>query len=932
VTSLQCIYFNARSIVHKMECLLATVESTKPDIVGISETWTTEEISDAELGIAGYDLYRKDRGSHGGGVLMYVRSSLQSIDFYPVSTFQEQVWCRIPGTNGKELLVGVCYRSPSESVYGSKNHHDLRNLISEVKAKQLLLMGDFNYPGIDWSAMLLNQSATENCRLFLECLEDNFLIQHVRVPTRLDAVLDLVITNEPDMISEVTSLGQFGSSDHNILSWSTVAYTKDIQDTKLTLDYKKGDYDGLRKEVRSLNWDDILQSSVSDGWIRFKDKLLELERKYIPVRSKRRSTKKAPWMTYKAVKLITHKHRVFAKYKDNKHPAYIRAAKEADLELRKSRRRFEEKLAENIKQDNKSFYSYVRKGSTSRGKLGPLEDESGHVTESASEAAEEFNKYFSSVFTDEDMSFIPATNKMLDEGHLTQDDMDITEELVLLKLRKLRADKAPGADGMLPRFLLEIVDEICHPVTVLLRRSMDTGQVPDDWKQANVSPIYKKGSRLKAENYRPVSLTSQLCKVFESLIRDVIVRHLEDHHLINDSQHGFRKGRSCLSNLLVFLDRVTDIVDQGDNADVIFLDFAKAFDKVPHARLIAKIRSHGIGGRLLAWIEEWLKNRRQRVCVQGRESGWRWVSSGVPQGSVLGPVLFLIYINDLDGGMLDLVLKFADDTKIWAKVNELSDGAKLQAELSRLVQWSGDWQMMFNIGKCKVMHFGHNNPSLKYYMNSKELEAVTVEKDLGVWISNDLKVSVQCSKAYNRASMALGMINRAITWKTPSIMLALYKTLVRPHLEYCTVVWSPYYCKDKALLERIQHRFSRMIPGFRFMEYSQRLARLGLWTLEERRNRADLIEVYKMWRGLSSVKFDQFFETDASCRTRGHSLKLRKHHCRLDLRQHFFSERVVNNWNGLDQHTIDSSSLNAFKNNLKYLRSSRMDLFLDDVR
>ena len=222
----------------------------------------------------------------------------------------------------------------------------------------------------------------------------------------------------------------------------------------------------------------------------------------------------------------------------------------------------------------------------------------------------------------------------------------------------------------------------------------------------------------KPENFRPVSLTSQVCKLFESLMRDDIVDHLERKGLLNISQHGFRKGRSCLTNLLSFLEEVTEKLDERNSIDVVYLDFAKAFDKVPHKRLLNKVRGFGIG-ELLRWIENWLAARFQRVRCEGAWSGWRRVLSGIPQGSVLGPILFLMFIDDLDEGLTSRILKFADDSEIFWVVNGPEDRNALQEDLRRLSDWSETWQMKFNVDKCKVMHLGPRNMHWNYSMGGR---------------------------------------------------------------------------------------------------------------------------------------------------------------------------------------------------------------------
>ena len=273
----------------------------------------------------------------------------------------------------------------------------------------------------------------------------------------------------------------------------------------------------------------------------------------------------------------------------------------------------------------------------------------------------------------------------------------------MAKLKRLRVVKSAGPDELSPRFLHIVGEYLSYPLMVIFNKTLKDGKVPDDWKSSNIAPIFKNGKRGLPENYRPVSLTSQVSKMFESIIRDRIVYHLESQCLLRDSQHGFRKGKSCLTNLLTFLDRVTGSVDEGDAVDVVFLDLAKAFDKVPHQRLIKKLKIHGIEGDLLNWIVSWLTDRKQRVCFNGHLSRWRRVTSGVPQGSVLGPILFLIYINDLDGGIVNWILKFADDTKVFAKTRSADDASSLQRDLDRLIQWAREWQMMFNVKKYKVM-------------------------------------------------------------------------------------------------------------------------------------------------------------------------------------------------------------------------------------
>ena len=902
---------NARSIINKVDLLHATVYNLKPDIIGITESWAHPDIFDSELLLDGYQLFRCDRSSpsKGGGVLLYVNSELNPVEFSTKTTYGEHVWCQVD-----DLLIGVCYRSPNTVIVGRENELDLRNVITEVSNSHFVLIGDFNYPDVDWVTHTVKPGATAETSRFLDCLEEHFVTQHVTEPTRSNAVLDLVMTRDPDLISSVNVTEPLGGSDHNMVTF-VVHHQREISvNVKEVRDYQKANYDKIRSELASKNWDELLVGSTDECWYCFKEVILDLERRYIPLKKCTGNKRKKPmWMTWKASRLVKKKQRLYAKYKNAEHPAYKSAAKEAKRELRHSRRKFEKQLADNIKND---------------AKIGPLKDDSGNVISTEQEMAHELNNFFTTVFTKENLTSVPALQQMFCQyGQLL--DIHVDDSVVMKKLEKLRQDKAPGADDIQPRYLKEIAEEICHALTIILRKSLDQGIIPEDWRIANVSPIFKKGSRGKASNYRPVSLTSQVCKVYESILRDAILEHLIKNQLLRDSQHGFLRGRSCLSNLLAFLDKVTDYVDKGINVDVIFSDLAKAFDKVPHVRLMNKVRAHGIDGSVSNWIENWLRGRKQRVCIRGEGSTWLEVISGVPQGSVLGLILFLIFINDMDCGITNQLLKFADDAKLFGKVQFELDNKSLQSDLQRLFDWAKEWQMEVNIEKCKVMHIGKSNKNFKYYMNNKELEMVQEEKDLGVLITADLKASSQCVQACNKANRVLGMMHRTMICKTKDILLKLYKSLVRPHVEYCTPVWSPCYHKDKFLIERVQHRFTRMIPGFSKVPYCERLERLGLWSLEERRNRADIIEVFKMAKGWSAFPLESMFELSSARHLRGHKFKLVKHRSNLEVRRQFFTERLINRWNSLDQQALDVDSVNCFKNHLQRLRNSRMGFFVD---
>ena len=377
---------------------------------------------------------------------------------------------------------------------------------------------------------------------------------------------------------------------------------------------------------------------------------------------------------------------------------------------------------------------------------------------------------------------------------------------------------ASGPDGLSARVLKECSSEIAPILALIYNETLAQGTVPDDLRQANVAPIFKKGEKYDAANYRPVSLTCICCKTLEHIIVSNINKHLAFESILADCQHGFRSQRSCETQLVQFFHNLVSNLDHALNrnhrqTDVIIMDFAKAFDKVPHRRLLYKLDYYGIRGSTHKWITSWLSGRFQKVVLDGQASDPVPVLSGVPQGSVLGPVLFLIFINDLPENIRSSVRLFADDGVLYRNIESATDCQILQDDLNSLAQWEADWQMKFNVAKCHSMRVTQHPPDkhiqFEYTLHQQRLEQVQSAKYLGITISDDLDWGQHISEISSKATKTLGFLRRNLAFAPRHTKEVAYKTLVHPKLEYAAPIWHPYHETQIGQVEKVQRTAAR---------------------------------------------------------------------------------------------------------------------------
>uniref|UniRef100_A0A8R1EBF1 Reverse transcriptase domain-containing protein n=1 Tax=Caenorhabditis japonica TaxID=281687 RepID=A0A8R1EBF1_CAEJA len=748
-------------------------ESIRFDLICLTETKIDDSFPSSLLSLDGmFSVVRKDRNKHGGGIAILISKYIkfQIIDL-PAEFSSVEVLGVDMSIKGNNIRL--------VTVYHPHHSKDLNPLIASLEyllrsTKHCVITGDFNLPHVNWRDFSAHDSY---CKSFLNFVKNNGLHQCVFQPTRLNNILDLVLCNT-NLVSDAQVRDPF--SDHCLVEIELKvpkAISKNFKTVKL---FHKADYSFINYVLSNINWfAKLSQLTVEAMYETFMITLTDLIERFVPTRRLNTSVKKH---SLEIRKLMTEKLKTWRR--EGNSVTY----KKISGVLKQKLFEEEQKQTENslVRCSSKDFFKFINSRIKEDNSILSLKNKDGDCIYDNAAKADIFSEFFSEVFTEDD-GFTPHCPLRTLDSPLSMTFFPHVIECVLFKL-KARVNTTP--DGIPAIFLKRTCTSLALPLSIIFEKSFRTSCLPSIWKTAIVLPLHKKGSRSTPNNYRPISLTSSVCKVMEKLVRSHLCNFLESKRLLSTCQYGFRSNLGTESQLLNYQSTLIQNQVGKQNTHCVYIDFRKAFDKVSIPKLVTKLASFGLNGYLLGWLSDFLSNRDQKIIVNGSLSLPKPVKSGVPQGSVLGPLLFLLFVNDIGDTFESKFLLFADDLKLFDV-----DENKIQRDLQRLESWCGIWQLDIAPDKCESISFLYSRkspPSLPIFsINATTIPRTNVIRDLGVWISSDLSFlqhhAIMIKKVHQRINLLFNVLRRA----TLEVFIKCYVIYIRPLLEYGTLITSP---------------------------------------------------------------------------------------------------------------------------------------------
>lgn len=914
-------------------------QDLKYDIIALSETFLNLNIDNEELLIENYVLFRSDRNSRGGGVAIYVREELcPSMLLNQNSEAIESVYIKIR-LNSTTMIIGAVYRSPSQQAQlratfiGSLDTQLLE--ITEFKKFPIFILGDFNDRCTNWYS---DHSDSDLKLSLFELMNSHSLEQLVHQPTRGPNLLDLIFSNSKNLVKNVQVLDSFDNLDHKIISCILNLKIKKNQCfNRVVRNFTMENLQLLSTNLRNIPWQTLLlnDSSVDDTVHTFYDILLNEINIAIPSRTVTIRPRDKPGMTSLVRKLLRKASRLNVNFRKTGSSIvkaqHIVARREAKKEWKKAKFYYYSKGdgLNNDYSESKRTWDVIKNElciSKKPNTITSLSDDLGLYLKPL-DIANCLNNHFTRSHKSsslDDYTSLDTTPGILGSSLL---NFGIDEDLILGTLLAIDADSATGPDNISNKILVHCAHSLSYPLSIIFRKSLEESTFPSFWKGANVTPIYKKkGNPNDANSYRPISLTCGFSKVFERLIYFQLYNYCVMNNILSECNSGFKKGDSAINQMVHVVNLIHEGFDKKLNTAVVYLDISSAFDSVWHEGLCAKLKRLGVSGLALKWLRDFLTNRFQCVVYKGVESNSCSVTQGVPQGSILGPLLFLIFINDMTDNLLSLPFLFADDSSLLIQyVDHIEAANILNNDLVTLKKWADKWHFKFNTNKTIFINYANDSkagcPSL--FFDNTPIYPCFEHKHLGITFTSNLKwtrhIQIICSNALKK----LGLLRRHAHFLTRSQKQLVYFNIIRPTLEYGSVLYNNCSLADANKLDQIQRRAALICLNAPIRTESNRLfTELGWDNLGTRRKIASLSLMYK----IVNKYVPAYLSNDITPRQASSILtRLGNHNSylvaqpvtRLAHCTGSFFPSTIKIWNNLPGNIVSSSNVFSFKKNIQ---------------